>query len=57
MLMFVMMLKQAGISFIEDIIDHEWGDRAFRIKDPIGNYFIFISEREIADIYKDAIKK
>lgn len=55
--MFVMMLKQAGISFIEDIIDHEWGDRAFRIKDPIGNYFIFISEREIADIYKDAIKK
>lgn len=40
--MFVMLLKQAGISFIEDIINYEWGDRAFRIKDPIGNYFIFI---------------
>lgn len=40
--MFVMLLKQAGISFIEDITDHEWGDRAFRIKDLIGNYFIFI---------------
>ena len=57
MLMFVMMLKQAGISFIEDIIDHEWGDRAFRIKDPIGNLLYIYSERQIADIYKDAIKE
>lgn len=55
--MFVMMLKQAGISFIEDIIDHEWGDRAFRIKDPIGNLLYTYSERQIADIYKDAIKE
>ena len=57
MLMFVMMLKQAGISFIEDIMDHEWGDRAFRIKDPIGNLLYTYSERQIADIYKDAIKE
>ncbi len=49
--MFVMLLKQTGISFIEDIIDHEWGDRAFRIKDPIGNLLYIYSEREIADIY------
>ena len=57
MLLFVMMLKQAGISFIEDIIDHEWGDRAFRIKDPIGNLLYIYSEREIVDVYKDAIKE
>lgn len=50
-------IKQTGISFVEDITDHEWGDRAFSVKDPIGNLLYIYSEREIADKYKDAVKE
>lgn len=50
-------IKQTGISFIEDITDHEWGDRAFSVEDPIGNLLYIYSDREIGDKYKDAVKE
>ncbi|MDR2920928.1 MAG: VOC family protein [Tannerella sp.] len=50
-------LKQTDISFFEDITDHEWGDRAFSVKDPIGNLVYVYSERELHDKYKDAVKE
>lgn len=49
-------IKNAGIPFEEDITNHEWGDRAFSIKDPIGVKLYIYSDREIADSYKDAVK-
>lgn len=50
-------IKQAGIPLVEDIADHEWGDRAFSIKDPIDNLLYIYSDRPIADKYKNAIKE
>ncbi|WP_195375298.1 MULTISPECIES: VOC family protein [Parabacteroides] len=49
-------IKRAGIPFVEEITDHEWGDRAFSIKDPIGNLLYIYSDRPIADKYRDAVK-
>lgn len=49
-------LRQEGIPFTEDITDHEWGDRAFSVKDPIGNILYIYSDRPIHEKYKDAIK-
>lgn len=42
-------IKQSGISFIEELTNHEWGDKAFSIKDPIGNLLYIYSEREASD--------
>ncbi|MDR2084478.1 MAG: VOC family protein [Bacteroidales bacterium] len=50
-------LKPLNLSFVEKITDHEWGDRAFSLLDPIGNLVYVYSERPIADKYKDAVKK
>lgn len=50
-------LKQTGISFVEEITDHEWGDRAFSMKDPIGNLVYIYSERELDEKYKNAVKE
>ena len=49
-------LKQTGVSFVEKITDHEWGDRAFSLLDPIGNLVYIYSERELHEKYKDAVK-
>lgn len=49
-------LKQKGIALEEDITDHEWGDRAFSLYDPIGNLIYIYSERPLHDKYKDAVK-
>lgn len=50
-------LKQTEIAFTEDITDHEWGDRAFSVKDPIGNVLYIYSERPLHEKYKDAVKE
>jgi len=50
-------LNPAGISFVERIADHEWGDRAFSLKDPIGNLLYIYSERELHEKYKSAVKE
>lgn len=50
-------LKQARVSFAEEITDHEWGDRAFSLYDPIGNLLYIYSERPLHDKYKDAVKE
>lgn len=50
-------LKPMGVSFVEEITDHEWGDRAFSIYDPIGNLVYVYSERPLHDKYKDAVKE
>ena len=49
--------KQAGFSFLEDIEDHDWGDRGFSISDPIGNLVYIYSEREISEKYKEAVRE
>lgn len=50
-------IMQTGIKINEEITDHDYGDRAFSVKDPIGNVFYIYSEREIGDKYKDAVKE
>ncbi|MDR2917570.1 MAG: VOC family protein [Tannerella sp.] len=50
-------LQPTGISFVEKITDHEWGDRAFSVQDPIGNLLYIYSERKLGDKYKDAVKE
>jgi uncharacterized glyoxalase superfamily protein PhnB len=50
-------IKNKGAAFFEDITDHEWGDRAFSLKDPIGNIVYVFSERDISDKYKEAAKE
>lgn len=50
-------LKQDGLSFVEEIADHEWGDRAFSLYDPIGNLIYIYSARELHEKYKDAVKE
>ncbi len=50
-------IKLSGIPLEEDISDHAWGDRAFSIKDPIGNLLYIYSDRPVADKYKSAIKE
>ncbi len=49
-------LKLTGLSFTEEIADHEWGDRAFSLYDPIGNLVYVYSERPLHDKYKNAVK-
>lgn len=50
-------MQQSVVSFCEDITDHEWGDRAFSIKDPIGNILYIYSDRELHEKYKYAVKE
>ncbi len=50
-------IKPSGVQFIEEIADHEWGDRAFRLYDPIGNVLYVYSERELDEKYKSAVKE
>lgn len=48
---------QIGVPFVEKITDHEWGDRAFSLYDPIGNLVYIYSERPLHEKYKDAVKE
>ena len=50
-------IKPSGVQFIEEIADHEWGDRAFRLYDPIENVLYVYSERELDEKYKSAVKE
>ena len=50
-------IKPSGVQFIEEIADHEWGDRAIRLYDPIGNVLYVYSERELDEKYKSAVKE
>ncbi len=50
-------LQQYELMFVEEITDHEWGDRAFSLYDPIGNLVYVYSERPIHEKYKEAVKK
>lgn len=50
-------LNPMGVQFAEEITDHEWGDRAFSLYDPIGNLVYIYSERPLHDKYKDAVKE
>ncbi len=50
-------LSQEGLEFVEEIADHEWGDRAFSLYDPIGNLVYIYSERPLHPKYKDAVKE
>lgn len=50
-------IKQTGLPIHEDIADHEWGDRAFSVKDPIGNTVYIYSPRELHEKYKSAVKE
>lgn len=50
-------LKAMGVTFAEDVADHEWGDRAFSLYDPIGNLIYIYSERPLHEKYKFAVKE
>lgn len=50
-------LQQTDITFFEDVTDHEWGDRAFSVKDPIGNLVYVFSERPLHEKYNSAVKE
>lgn len=50
-------MQQEGIAFIEEIADHEWGDRAFSVKDPLGNTLYIYSPRAISAEYQKAVKE
>ncbi|MCI1683893.1 MAG: VOC family protein [Bacteroides sp.] len=51
------LIKPARLPLIEEITDHEWGDRAFRLYDPIGNVLYIYSVRELDEKYKSAVKE
>jgi uncharacterized glyoxalase superfamily protein PhnB len=50
-------LRKSELTFVEEITDHEWGDRAFSLYDPIGNLVYVYSERPLHEKYKDAVKE
>lgn len=45
------------VEIIHDIADQPWGDRSFRIIDPIGNIVYIYMPTPVSDEYKDAIKE
>ncbi len=47
---------KAGLKIVDTIADHEWGDRSFTVKDPVGNVLYIYSDREITGVYKEAVK-
>lgn len=44
-----------GVKIDQEIADHDWGDRSFDIKDPIGNTLLIYSLREIKGEFKEAL--
>ncbi|MDD3125680.1 MAG: hypothetical protein PHV24_07670 [Candidatus Kapabacteria bacterium] len=50
-------LDATDIVFAEKITDHEWGDRAFSLYDPIGNLIYIYSERPLHEKFKSAVKE
>lgn len=49
-------LKLMGLEFEEQITDHDYGDRAFSVLDPIGNVVYVYADRPVGDKYRDAVK-
>lgn len=45
------------VNIVCDIANQPWGDRSFRIVDPIGNMVYIYKLAPVADEYKDAIKE
>lgn len=50
-------LRKTDVTFEEEITDHEWGDRAFSLFDPIGNLVYIYSPRPLDEKYKNAVKE
>lgn len=50
------LVTDAGLTPVVPIEDHDWGDRAFTLKDPIGNILYIYSPREIKGEYADSVK-
>jgi len=49
-------MKQTDIIIVDDIADHDWGDRSFTIHDPLGNVLYIYSVRELSTEYQAAVK-
>ncbi len=49
-------LMNAGLSAATPIEEHEWGDRGFSIKDPLGNSIYIFSVREPSEEFKSYYK-
>jgi hypothetical protein len=41
---------------MEEITDHQWGDCAFSVQDPLGNIIYIYSPREMSAEYQNAVK-
>ena len=50
-------IRTAELPLTEDITNHKWGDRAFSLKDPLGNILYIFSDRELHEKYKYAVKE
>jgi len=50
------LITEAGLTPLVPIEDHDWGDRAFSLKDPIGNILYIYSPRQIKGEYADSVK-
>ncbi|WP_178795133.1 VOC family protein [Bacteroidaceae bacterium] len=50
-------IQQTEVPLVEEIADHEWGDRAFSLYDPIGNLLYIYSVRPLHEKYKNAVKE
>ncbi len=50
------LVLDAGLSVESPLEDHDWGDRGFTLKDPIGNILYIYSPRELKGEYKDSLK-
>jgi len=50
-------IKSKGIIIMDDIKDHDWGDRSFSLSDPLGNILYIYSVRELSDVYKKEVKE
>lgn len=50
-------IRTAELPLTEDITNHKWGDRAFNLKDPLGNILYIFSDRELHEKYKYAVKE
>ena len=48
-------LKQTDITIVDEIADHDWGDRSFTVNDPIGNTLYIYSVREMTTEYQNAV--
>lgn len=50
-------IQPTGVSFIEKITDHQWGDRAFSVQDPIDHIIYIYSPRKMSAEYQNAVKE